>query len=348
MVSQVFTPFTLRGMTLRNRIVMSPMLMYRGQDDGMLNEHLYVHYAARALGGVAMIGTEVLAVEPRGRISARDLGLWSDDQARGLQRLVDFVQSCGVRIFAQLAHAGRKSHLAETAIGPSAIAYDDTLGPPSEATLADIREVIDKFRLAAMRAAAAGFDALEIHAANGYLLHEFLAPVANARSDRYGGSLENRMRLPLEVVEAVRSVWPDEKPLLYRICAADFGTNGVSEEDSDALALELASRGVDLIDVQAGNILPGFAGTVYPGYQTPYADRLRKVSGLPTATTGSIAAIDLAEEIVGSGRADLIFMGRTLLRDPFWPIRAAREAGAELELPIATYARATGPFERGF
>jgi NADPH2 dehydrogenase len=348
MASQVFTPFTLRGMTLRNRIVMSPMLMYRGQEDGILNEHVYVHYAARALGGVAMIGTEVLAVEPRGRISAKDLGIWNDDQANRLKRLVDFVQSCGVKICAQLAHAGRKSHLTQTAIGPSAIAYDSNLGTPAEATAADIQGVIDNFRAAAVRANAAGFDAVEIHAANGYLLHEFLAPVSNARTDRYGGALNNRMRLPLEITEAVRSVWPEEKPLLYRICAADFDTRGITQEDSDTLALELANRGVDLIDVQTGNILPGFAGAVYPGYQTPFADRIKKVSGLPTATTGSIASIDLAEEIIGSGHADLIFMGRTLLRDPFWPIRAAKEAGIELELPIPTYARATGPFERGF
>lgn len=348
MASSVFSPFTLRGMTLRNRLVMSPMLMYRGQDDGMLNEHNYVHYASRALGGVAMIATEVLAVEPRGRISAKDLGLWNDDQARGLKRLVDFVQSCGVRICAQIAHAGRKSHLAATAIAPSAVPYDPELGTPKEASATDIQGVIDNFQAAARRADAAGFDALEVHAANGYLLHEFLAAESNRRTDAYGGSLENRMRLPLEVVEAVRSVWPDEKPLLYRICATDFGANGVTQEESDILARELAARGVDLIDVQTGNILPGYEGRVYPGYQVPYAERIRAVSGLPTAATGSIASIDLAEEIIGSGRSDLIFMGRTLLRDPFWPIRAAREAGVEMELPIPTYARATGPFERGF
>lgn len=348
MASKVFTPFSLRGMTLKNRIVMSPMLMYRGQDDGMLNEHLYVHYAARALGGAAMIATEVLAVEPRGRISAKDLGLWNDAQAVGLKRLVDFLQSCSVKICAQLAHAGRKSHLTETAIGPSAVAYDNTFGPPTAATLADIRGVIDNFQAAAVRALAAGFDCIEIHAANGYLLHEFLAPASNQRTDHYGGSLENRMRLALEVVEAVRAVIPDEMPLLYRIVAADFGVDGVMQVESDVLAGELVKRGVDLIDVQTGNILPGYANEVYPGYQTPFADRIRKLTGTPVATTGSISALEQAEYIIGSGAADLIFMGRTLLRDPFWPIRAAKEAGAELELPIPTYARATGPFERGY
>jgi NADPH2 dehydrogenase len=222
------------------------------------------------------------------------------------------------------------------------------LGTPAEATAEDTQGIIGNFRAAAIRAHTAGFNALEIHAANGYLLHEFLAPVSNARTDRYGGSAENRMRLPLEVVEAVRSAWPDQKPLLYRICAMDFATNGVTQADADALAKELGKREVDLIDVQTGNSLPGYAGPVYPGYQTSYADRIRKVAGLPTATTGSIASIDLAEEIFGSGRSDLTFMRRTLLRDPFWPIRAAKEAGVELELAIPTYSRGTGPFERGF
>lgn len=348
MASKVFTPFSLRGMVLKNRIVMSPMLMYRGQEDGMLNEHLYVHYGARALGGAAMIATEVLAVEPRGRISAKDLGLWTDAQAIGLKRLVGFVQSCNVKICAQLAHAGRKSHITETAIGPSAVAYDNTLGVPAAATLADIQAVIDNFRAAAQRALSAGFDCIEIHAANGYLLHEFLAPVSNQRSDQYGGSLQNRMRLALEVVEAVRSVMPEDMPLLYRIVAADFGADGVTQEESDVLARELAARGVDLIDVQTGNILPGYANEIYPGYQTPFAEHIRRVAGLPTAATGSISSIEQAEYIIGSGASDLIFMGRTLLRDPFWPIRAAKEAGVELELPIPTYARATGPFERGY
>lgn len=348
MASAVFTPFTLRGMTLKNRIVMSPMLMYRGQEDGMLNEHLYVHYAARALGGAAMIATEVLAVEPRGRISPRDLGLWNDAQAEGLRRLVEFVPSCDVRFCVQLAHAGRKSHITGSAIGPSAIAYDEALGPPDEATAYDIAAVIAAYRAAASRAQSIGADAIEIHAANGYLLHQFLAPVSNRRTDAYGGTLDNRMRLPLQVVEAVREVWPDDKPLLFRICATDFGTNGVIPDESDRLAQELASRGVDLIDVQTGNILPGYEGPVYPGYQVPHAERIARACGLAVATTGSVASIDLAEEILGSGRAQLIFMGRTLLRDPFWPIRAAREAGAEIDLPIPTYARATGPFERGF
>lgn len=348
MTSTVFSPFTLRGMTVKNRIVMSPMLMYRGQEDGKINEYIYAHYAARALGGAGMLGTEVIAVEPRGRISAKDLGLWEDNQIDGLRRITDFAHSCNAKMFAQLAHAGRKSHITETAIGPSALQYDDVFGPPAAATADDITSIIANYAAAAKRAVAAGFDAIEIHAANGYLLHEFLAPVSNTRTDQYGGSLQKRMRLPLEVVEAVRAAIPEDMPLLYRIVAQDFGTDGVTLDDAITLSTELKARGVDLIDVQTGNILPGYEGPVYPGYQTPYATQIKQATGLAMGTTGSIASIDLAEFILSSGQADLVMMGRALLRDPFWPIRAAKEAGIEVEFPIPTYARATGPYERGF
>jgi len=348
MTMTTFAQFVLRGITVKNRIVMSPMLMYRGQNDGMINDYIYAHYAARALGGVGMIGTEVMAVEPRGRISGNDLGLWSDEQAQALQKIVDFVHTCDVRIFAQLAHAGRKSHITQTALAPSAIAYDDKLGAPNPATLEEIQNVIENFKRAAKRAVAAGFDAIEIHAANGYLLHEFLAPVSNTRIDEYGGSLKNRMRLPLEIVETVRSVMPDNMPLFYRIVAADFVSGGVTSEEALTLSKELKVRGVDLINVQTGNILPGYDAPIYPGYQTPYATRIKTETGIATGATGSIASIDLAEFILSTGQADLVMIGRALLRDPFWSIRAAREAGVEVKFPIPTYARATGPFERGF
>lgn len=348
MTCQVFSPFTLRGMTVKNRIVMSPMLMYRGQQDGMINEYIYVHYAARALGGAGMLGTEVVAVEPRGRISPNDLGLWNDEQIAGLKRITDFAHSCDTKMFIQLAHAGRKSHLTETAVAPSAIAYDNKLGVPSEMTLDDIADVIANFRASTRRAIAAGFDAIEIHAANGYLIHNFLAPVANTRTDAYGGSLDNRMRFALQIVEAVRSEMPDDMPLLYRIVAQDFGTDGVTIAEAITLAKELKARGVDLIDTQTGNILPGYDGPVFPAYQAIYGAKIKEATGLAMGATGSIASIDLAEFLVSSGQADLVMMGRALLRDPFWPIRAAAEAGVEVAFPIPTYARATGPFERGF
>lgn len=348
MASNVFSPFSLRGLTVRNRIAMSPMLMYAAAEDGLLNETLFVHYGARALGGVGMIVTEVLAVEARGRISARDLGLWNDEQAAGLRRLVDFAHACGVAIGAQLAHAGRKSALAGSSIAPSALAYDEALGVPREMSLGDIQEVVEAYARAAARAAETGFDALQLHAANGYLLHEFLSPLANARTDGYGGSLANRARLLLEVVAAARSGWPADKPLFVRLCMNDFLTGGLDPQEAIKIGGWLKEAGVDLIDATTGNILPGYPGAVFPGYQVGYAEQLRAATGLAVATSGSIASLDLMEEIIGAGRVDLVFMGRALLRQPFWTLEAARSAGVTLELPIPTYARATGPFERGY
>lgn len=348
MTSQVFSPFTLRGMTVKNRIVMSPMLMCRGQDDGKINEYIYAHYAARALGGAGMLGTEVIAVEARGRISANDLGLWEDSQIEELKRITDFSHLCGAKMFIQLAHAGRKSHITETAVAPSAVAYDNTLGTPDALSIEDIQDVIEAYRAATRRALAAGFDAIEVHAANGYLLHNFVAPVSNTRTDDYGGSFENRIRLPLEVVRAVRAEMPEDMPLLYRIVAQDYGTQGVEIEEAIALSQALKDEGVDMIDVQTDNILPGYEGKVYPGYQSIYGNQIKEATGLPVGATGSIASIDLAEFLIASGTADLLMMGRALLRDPFWPIRAAKEAGVEVDFPIPTYVRATGPFERGF
>lgn len=348
MTSNVFSPLTLREMTVANRIVMSPMLMYAAGDDGLLNERNFVHYGARALGGVGMIVTEVLAVEPRGRISAKDLGLWNDPQAQSLQRLVQFVQSCGVKICAQLAHAGRKSALTDAAIAPSPLAYDDAFGVPTDMSLADIAAVREAYRRATVRAAASGFDALQLHAANGYLLHEFLTPIANVRSDDYGGTLENRARFLLEVVTTVREHWPAARPLFVRLCTNDFLDGGLTLDDAVTVSHWLRAAGVDLIDATTGNILPGYPGPVYPGYQVAYAERIRAETGLPVATSGSVASLDLMEEIIGAGRVDLVFMGRPLLRNPFWAIDAARTAGVVLDLPIPTYYRATGPFERGY
>ena len=348
MASNVFTPFSLRGMTVSNRLVMSPMLMYAAAEEGLLNDFLFVHYGARALGGVGMIVTEVLAVEPRGRISARDLGLWTDEQGVALQRLVRFVQSCGVKICAQLAHAGRKSAFAETAIAPSALAYDDALGVPASMSIADLNQVRNAYCEAARRAHCSGFDALQIHAANGYLLHEFLTPLANTRTDTYGGSLKNRARLLLEVIAGIRETWPADKPLLVRLCAADLLDGGLTIEDAVMVSQWLRDAGVDLIDATTGNILPGYAGPVFPGYQVAYAERIRAEANISVATSGSVAALDLMEEIIGANRVDLVFMGRALLRNPCWAIEAAHSAGVSLDLPIPTYRRATGPFERGY
>jgi len=296
-----------------------------------------------------MIVTEVLAVEPRGRISASDLGIWSDDQVEGLRRMVEFAHSCDVRVVAQLAHAGRKSHILGSQTAPSDIPFDSNLGKPSAMTHGDMVDVIAAYGAATRRAEAAGFDAVQVHAANGYLLHEYLAPIANAREDEYGGSMENRFRFPLEVVAAVRKALSIDKPLLYRMCADDILDGGVTQEESLELARRLKEAGVDLIDVTTGNIVPGtYKGPVYPGYQVRYAEAVRNHTGVRTCTTGSITSLELIEEILGARRVDLVCLGRELMRNPFWAIEAARSAGIKLDLPMPTYARGTGPFERGF
>jgi NADPH2 dehydrogenase len=229
------------------------------------------------------------------------------------------------------------------------VAYDESLGVPHAATEDDLVAVVEAYRAATARALAAGFDAIEIHAANGYLLHEFLAPAANRRNDAFGGADDRRMHFPLEVVRAVRAAWPAERPLLFRMCADDLAEGGVTLSQSLQLGLKLKEEGVDLIDVTTGNLFSGaYPGSVYPGYQVRYAETVSKHVGIATATTGSVASLDLIEEIIGAKRVDLVFMGRALMREPFWAIEAARRAGVALDLPIPTYARGTGPFERGF
>ncbi|WP_176079853.1 NADH:flavin oxidoreductase/NADH oxidase [Paraburkholderia tropica] len=347
-MSNIFKPFQLRGMTVNNRIAMSPMLMYLADDDGMLKDMHFVHYGARALSGLGLIMTEVIAVEPAGRISHRDLGIWSDSQAASLRRLTDFVHAAGGKIGIQLAHAGRKAVLEQQIFAPSAIAYDEQSKRPTELDTNRIASIVEAYRQAAVRAHTAGFDCIELHAAHGYLLHSFLAPIANQRTDAYGGSLENRARLALEVTQAVRDVWPEDKPLIARISATDLIDGGVTQNESMWLAGQLKALGVDMLEASSGNILPGYPAQITPGYQVEYAKAIRSTIDIPTAAVGSITSSELAESIVSSEAADMVFMGRELLRNPFWLLNAARAANAALTLPIQTYARATGPYERGF
>ena len=347
-VTPLFEPLRLRGVALKNRVVMSPMLMYMADDDGKVTDLHFVHYGARIIGGVGAVMLEVVAVEPRGRISHRDLGIWEDAQIAGLKRLVDFAHACDCRIGLQLAHAGRKAVLNAPIVAPSALAYSKESALPVALGIAEIPRLIAAYRAAVARAVDAGFDLIEVHAAHGYLLHEFLAPIANSRTDDYGGDFVRRARLPLEVIEAVRAAWPQDRPLLVRMSATDHLSDAVTPEDALWFAQELRIRGVDLLDVSAGNIVPGHPAAVYPRYQLKYAERLKRDVGILTATTGSVAAADLLEEALGAERIDLAFVGRALLRNPFWLIDAARQAGVNLTLPIPTYARASGPYERGF
>lgn len=327
---------------------MSPMLMYMAGDDGHVSDRHFVHYGARALGGVALIMSEVVAVTPRGRISTRDMGLWNDGQINGLRRVTGFLHECGAAFGVQLAHAGRKSQLDTPPQAPSAIAFAPDYAVPEIMTAAEIAQLREDYVAAAQRAHAADVDLIEIHAAHGYLLHSFLCPLTNTRADEYGGSLEGRARLVLEVVASVRAVWPADKPLAVRLTAIDHHEGGVTPEDGLWLAARLAELGVDLLDVTTGNLVPEYTAPVYPGYQVRYAEHIRAETGLAVASVGSLASADLMEEIIGAGRVDLVCVGRELIRNPNWPIECARRAGAQLQIPIETYARATDAYQRGF
>jgi 2,4-dienoyl-CoA reductase-like NADH-dependent reductase (Old Yellow Enzyme family) len=338
-VPHLFSPFTLRGLTLRNRIMMSPMCMYSAPADGRPTDWHLAHYLARATGGTGLIVTEATAVEARGRISARDLGLWHDDQVAPLARIVCLVQEEGAAIGVQLAHAGRKAWSADRGRGPampvapSPLPFGDGWVIPTELSPDQIDDVIDAWRQATLRAEAAGFDLVEIHAAHGYLNHQFLSPLSNMRTDAYGGSLQNRARFLLRVVDAVRQAWPEEKPLLVRVSATDWVAGGLSTADTVVVARELKARGVDLVDCSAGGLVPDAPTDLGPGYLVPFAEKLRSEAGIATAAVGLISTPELADEIVRNGRADLVALGRELLRHPYWPLDAARALGQELDWP---------------
>jgi NADPH2 dehydrogenase len=347
-MSRIFEPITLRDITIKNRIAMAPMLMYTGNGEGTVTDLHMAHYGARALGGVGLITTEVVAVEQTGRISNKDLGLWDDGQIEGLRRLADMIRHCGAASALQLAHAGRKSGVEGQIFAPSSIPYSEQSRVPTALTLAEVKRIVASYRSAAERASKTGFDCLEIHAAHGYLIHEFLSPLSNLRADEYGGSRENRWRLLLEVVKEVRAVWPETKPLILRLSAEDkAGAGGATISDTLELGGILKSLGVDLLSVSAGGLSPVFNGEIYPGYQVEYAARLRRDLSIAVGCNGSITSGELVESILHGGSSDLIYVGRELLRNPFWVLSLAKSAGVDAALAIPAYARATGPYERG-
>jgi 2,4-dienoyl-CoA reductase-like NADH-dependent reductase (Old Yellow Enzyme family) len=342
----LFSPFQLRSLVFANRIGVSPMCQYSSQDGFATDWHL-VHLGARAQGGAGLVTLEASAVTPEGRISPGDLGIWKDDHIPALARIAAFIHSQGAQAGIQLAHAGRKASMSVPFAGerllqpseggwqpvaPSAIPFSPAYAVPQALDLDGLRAIVEAFRLAARRALAAGFHFVEIHAAHGYLLHEFLSPIANQRTDGYGGSFENRARLPLEVVDAVRAEWPDDLPLFVRISATDWAeTGGWTIDDSVRLAPLLRDRGVDLIDVSSGGQIPNAKIPVVPGFQVPFAARIRRQAAIPTAAVGMITDAAQANAIVAGGEADLVFLARELLRDPYWPLHAA----AALEEPAA-------------
>jgi len=335
----LFSSLSLRGVTLRNRIVMSPMAMYSAGADGLATDWHLAHYVARAVGGVGMIVCEVTAVEPRGRLTVGDLGLWDDRQVEPLARIVRLCRAQGAVMAVQLGHAGRKAFGEHQGAGPqpivapSAVPFDAGWVTPQALSAAEIDTIVEAFRAAAKRADAAGFDAVEIHAAHGYLLHQFLSPLTNGRDDEYGGGLENRARLLLRVVDAVRSALPPEKLLLVRVSATDWAPAGLTVDDTVQVARWLKERGADVVDCSSGGAVPTVPAHIGPGYQVPFAERVRREAGIPTVAVGLIRTPEQAEEIVFNERADLVALGRELLRHPYWPLHAARRLRQEVPWP---------------
>ncbi|MGA1997282.1 MAG: NADH:flavin oxidoreductase/NADH oxidase [Bryobacteraceae bacterium] len=346
--SLLFEPLRLRAVTLRNRIAVSPMCQYSAVD-GFANDWHLVHLGSRAAGGAALVVMEATAVEPRGRISPFDTGIWKDAHVEFLSRIAGFLQSQGAVAGIQLAHAGRKAAtarpweggrpVAESAggwqpVAPSAVPFGDGDPAPHELSAAEIHRIVEAFRAAARRALAAGFQLVEVHAAHGYLAHQFLSPLSNRRQDQYGGSLENRMRFTLETVEAVRAVWPENLPLFVRISATDWVPGGWDIADSVELARRLKPLGVDLVDCSSGGSSPAQQIPLGPGYQAPFAERIRREAGIPTGAVGLITTAQQAEQILSDEKADLVLLAREFLRDPYFPIHAARESGARLPAPV--------------
>lgn len=337
-MAKLFEPLTIKNVTFKNRIVMAPMCMYGcDKEDGYATDWHRTHYPTRAVGGAGLIILEATAVQPQGRISARDLGIWDDGHIDGLAELVRLMQPYGAKSGIQLAHAGRKATVTGDIHAPSAMAFNESYKTPVEMSKTDIQETVKAFRKAAIRADRAGFDVIELHAAHGYLLNEFLSPLSNKRRDEYGGSAENRYRFLREVIEAVNEVW--QKPLFVRISAHDYTEGGMTPEQYLEMALWMKEQDVDLIDVSSGALVPAKI-PVYPGYQVHFAETIKQGADIRTGAVGLITSPLHAEEILQNGRADLIFLARELLRDPYWPYRASKELDAEIDVPT--------PYKRGW
>ncbi|NOU92621.1 NADPH dehydrogenase NamA [Paenibacillus sp. LMG 31456] len=328
---KLFSPITINGMTLKNRIVMSPMCMYSCVDQsGKVQDWHKIHYPARAVGQVGLIIVEASAVTAQGRISPQDLGIWSDEHITGLKELVGLVHGQGSKIAIQLAHAGRKAVLEGPIIAPSAIPFNDSSKTPEAMSLEQVRATQQAFVQAAQRAKAAGFDALELHGAHGYLINEFLSPLTNHRTDVYGGDRDNRYRFLREIIDGIRASWTG--PLFVRISANEYHPEGNQIEDFIYFAEQMKSQGIDLIDCSSGSVVPASIHA-YPGYQVPLAHTIKASAGIATGAVGMITTPEQAEEIISNDRADLVLLGRELLRDPYWPRTAAKQLNAELAAP---------------
>ncbi|MDQ0711563.1 2,4-dienoyl-CoA reductase-like NADH-dependent reductase (Old Yellow Enzyme family) [Streptomyces luteogriseus] len=352
-MTALFEPYTLRELTIPNRVWMPPMCQYsaapEGPETGVPTDWHFAHYAARATGGTGLIIVEATAVSAQGRISPYDLGIWNDAQVEAFRRITRFLAAQGTVPAIQLAHAGRKASTDRPwkggapvgpdahgwdSVAPSPLAFDDRHPAPSELTVDQIEDVVGQFAAAARRALAAGFEVAEIHGAHGYLINEFLSPHSNHRTDAYGGSYENRTRFALEVVDAVREVWPDDKPLFFRVSATEWlEDGGWTADDTVRFAADLRAHGIDLLDVSTGGNASGVHIPTGPGYQVPFAARVKNETALPVAAVGLITDVEQAEKILANGEADAVLLGRELLRNPSWARHAARELGGEVRVP---------------
>ncbi|MEU6660302.1 NADH:flavin oxidoreductase/NADH oxidase [Streptomyces sp. NPDC046821] len=352
-MTELFSPYKLRDLTIPNRVWMAAMCQYsaapEGPEAGVATDWHFAHYAARAVGGTGLIITEATAVSPEGRISPYDLGIWNDTQVAALRKITDFVKSQGSVPGIQIAHSGRKASTERPwkggapvgpdehgwqPVAPSAVPFDDAHPVPHELTTDEIADVVGQFADAARRALAAGFQVAEVHGAHGYLVGQFLSPHSNKRTDEYGGSFENRVRFALEVVDAIRAVWPDDLPLFFRISATDWlEEGGWTADDTVRLATLLRDHGVDLFDVSTGGNVADVRIPVGPNYQVPFSSRVKTETPMPTAAVGLITEPEQAEKILANGDADAILLGRELLRDPYWARHAARELGADVYAP---------------
>jgi len=347
-MAHLFEPLSLRGVTLRNRIVVSPMCEY-SSEGGFANDWHLVHLGSRAVGGASLVLTEAAAVSAEGRITAGDLGIYRDEHVAKLAQIVAFIHAQGAVAGIQLAHAGRKASCAVpwhggarvghdaggwTPVAPSAVPFSEHDAPPHALTLHEIGDVIGDFVAATQRALEAGFRVIELHAAHGYLMHQFLSPLVNFRTDAYGGSFENRTRLIREVARAVRDVLPAELPLFVRISATDWADGGWNVDESVRLAADLAALGVDLIDASSGGAVAHQQIAIGPGYQVPFAERIRGEARIATGAVGLITEPQQADDVVRGGSADLVLLARELLRDPYWPLRASVALGADVAWPV--------------
>lgn len=347
-MAKLFEPLRIREIEFKNRIVVSPMCEY-SSEDGFANDWHLVHLGSRAVGGASLVFTEATAVSPEGRISPSDLGTWKDDHIDFLKRITSFLHEHDSVAGIQLAHAGRKASVTPPwkgnkqlspeeggwqPVAPSPVPFKEGDQVPHELTKEEIRKVTGDFRQAAVRANIAGFKVIEIHAAHGYLLNEFLSPASNFRKDEYGGSFENRIRILLEVIAEIRSVWPASHPLFVRISASDWSENGWTIDDSVMLAKVLKVKGVDLIDCSSGGNVYRAKIAVGPLYQVPFAEKVKKESGILTGAVGMITMSQQCEEILQNDRADIIFLARQLLRDPYFPLHAAKELNVDVKWPV--------------